>query len=313
MTLLLLFGQSESSSGVNANSDLWFRLWECAYDMSRSVKTGSVDQSLRLWVYDVDGTAITGEEFDSAGIEVSVVVRSNGRIVSTTPLTLVARSGIDTHTDSAFTEVGDGEYVVDLADTYSATAGRVVSVTFASDAMGAGHYISENLEVGQTVELDSDAKAEIVDLIYDEAMSGHTTSGTYGANLVRSLNSNNTVQITGSNHVASDVHAFQANVIDANALAASAVAEIQSGLATPAQVNAEIVDALSVDTYAELSSPPAATSSLKDKITWLFMYARNKVTQTSLARTLYRDDTTTVAGTSATSDNGTTFTKGEDT
>jgi hypothetical protein len=92
------------------------------------------------------------------------------------------------------------------------------------------------------------------------------------------------------------------------------VASIQSGLSTltAANVNAEIVDALSVDTYAELTAPPAATSSLKDKITWLFMYARNKVTQTALARTLYRDDTTTVAGTSATSDNGTTFTKGED-
>ena len=83
-------------------------------------------------------------------------------------------------------------------------------------------------------------------------------------------------------------------------------------LVTEAQVNAQVLDVLSVDTFAELVAPPAATSSLKDKITWLFMYARNKVTQTALARTLYRDDTTTVAGTSTTSDNGTTFTKGED-
>lgn len=79
-----------------------------------------------------------------------------------------------------------------------------------------------------------------------------------------------------------------------------------------AQVNAEVVDVLSVDTFAELTAPPAATSSLKDKITWLFMYARNKVTQTATQRKVYRDDTTTVAGTSTTSDNGTTFTKGED-
>ena len=83
-------------------------------------------------------------------------------------------------------------------------------------------------------------------------------------------------------------------------------------LVTEAQVNAQVLDVLSVDTFAELSAPPAATSSLKDKITWLFMYARNKVTQTATTRTLYRDDTTTVAGTSGTSDNGTTFTKGED-
>jgi hypothetical protein len=83
-------------------------------------------------------------------------------------------------------------------------------------------------------------------------------------------------------------------------------------LVTTAQVNAQMLDVLSVDTFAELTAPPAATSSLKDKITWLFMYARNKVTQTATQRKVYRDDTTTVAGTSATSDNGTTFTKGED-
>ena len=79
-----------------------------------------------------------------------------------------------------------------------------------------------------------------------------------------------------------------------------------------AEVNAQVLDVLSVDTFAELAAPPAATSSLKDKITWLFMYARNKVTQTAAQRKVYLDDGTTVAGTSATSDNGTTFTKGED-
>ena len=83
-------------------------------------------------------------------------------------------------------------------------------------------------------------------------------------------------------------------------------------LVTAAQVNAQVLDVLSVDTFAELSAPPAATSSLKDKITWLFMYARNKVTQTAAQRKLYRDDGTTVAGTSGTTDDGTTFTKGED-
>ena len=53
-----------------------------------------------------------------------------------------------------------------------------------------------------------------------------------------------TVQVTGSNHVAADIHELQAGVItaadfaagaiDANALAADAVTEIQSGLATAA-------------------------------------------------------------------------------
>ena len=53
-----------------------------------------------------------------------------------------------------------------------------------------------------------------------------------------------TVSVTGSNHVAADIHELQAgvitasdfapNAIDADALAADAVAEIQSGLATAA-------------------------------------------------------------------------------
>jgi hypothetical protein len=48
------------------------------------------------------------------------------------------------------------------------------------------------------------------------------------------VNSNNSLQITGSNHAAADVHEFQADAITAAALAADAVAEIQAGLATSA-------------------------------------------------------------------------------
>ena len=129
--------------------------------MSRAVTTGSVDQSIRVWAYDVDGAAITGEAYNSAGISVSVVVRSAGRIVSTTALTLVARSGVGVHTDSAFTEVGSGEYVVDLADSYSATANRQVSVTLTSTAIAGGYVLSETLAVGVAVELDSATQTQI--------------------------------------------------------------------------------------------------------------------------------------------------------
>ena len=90
--------------------------------------------------------------------------------------------------------------------------------------------------------------------------------------------------------------------------------ELQTAtLATQAKadVNAEVVDALSTDTYAELSAPPAATSSLKDKITYVFQWLRNKSTQTSSQRKLYADDGTTVVATETTSDDGTTYTKGE--
>ena len=49
-----------------------------------------------------------------------------------------------------------------------------------------------------------------------------------------------TVSVTGSHHVAADVHAFQPDVITAAALATDAVQEIQSGLATLANQTAII-------------------------------------------------------------------------
>lgn len=316
---------------------------------------------------------------------------------------------------AAFTDEAAGEYEL-IAFVGSVPVARwFVTLTLTTATFQARDKVG-------AVELDSAAILAVADQVWDEAMSGHTTAGTYGGRIVRATSSNTEVQITGSNHIAADVHEFQtgvitagdfaANSITASALATDAVTEIQTGLATaatalsttqwtntlatdlgttnttvatnlnatvssrstqtsvdtiddlldtempaltaavaaeavktsaikaktdnlptdpadqslveaaitaatsplatPAQVNAEVVDVLSVDTFAELSAPPAATSSLKDKLTWLFMYARNKVTQTATTRTLYRDDTTTVAGTSGTSDNGTTFTKGED-
>lgn len=137
--------------------------------------------------------------------------------------------------------------------------------------------------------------------------------------------------------------------IDADAITADAVTEIQSGLATAAslatvagyldteiaailqdtgtdipaqitalnnlsaaQVNAEVVDALTTDTYAEPGAgAPAATASLKDKIGYLYKAWRNKITQTSTSYTLYGDDTTTAHHTATVGDDGTTFTKSE--
>lgn len=112
------------------------------------------------------------------------------------------------------------------------------------------------------------------------------------------------------------------DAIAASKIASDAVTEIQNGLATAAsiaalndlsaaEVNAEMVDALDTDAYAELGAVPAANASLADKITWLAMLARNKITQTATTQTLRNDADSGNVGTSTVSDNGTTFTKGE--
>lgn len=293
----------------------------------------------------------------------SVAVRKNGAS-SADSVTITKRSATTGLYDCSYNPAAEVE-----GDTFQLEETATVTGTTTSSATYTSQFSVRAVHAG-AVELDSASVNAVADQVWDEATSGHTTAGTYGGRIVRATNTNVEVQITGSNHIAADVHELQAGVITAgdfaansitaSALATDAVTEIQSGLAsqssvdtltsyvdteiaaikaktdnlpsdpadqslveaaitaatsplaTPAQVNAQVLDVLTTDTFAELSAPPAATSSLKDKITWLFMYARNKVTQTALARTLYRDDTTTVAGTSATSDNGTTFTKGED-
>jgi hypothetical protein len=78
-----------------------------------------------------------------------------------------------------------------------------------------------------------------------------------------------------------------------------------------ADVNAEVVDALSTDTYAEPAAVPAATATLAAKVGWLAALARNKVTQTATEQTVLADDGTTQVATATVSDDGTTYTRGE--
>jgi hypothetical protein len=89
------------------------------------------------------------------------------------------------------------------------------------------------------------------------------------------------------------------------------VQSLSLGTQAKADVNAEVLDVLVTDTHAEPASVPAATSSLKDKIGWLFMLGRNKRTQTSSTENVRNDADSATIGTSTKSDDGTTFTRGK--
>jgi hypothetical protein len=85
-----------------------------------------------------------------------------------------------------------------------------------------------------------------------------------------------------------------------------------SSRATPAQVNTEVLDVLNVDTFAEPGqAAPPATSSLVAKISYLYKFLRNRITQTSTTLSVYADDATTVDQKATVSDNGTTYDRGE--
>lgn len=79
-----------------------------------------------------------------------------------------------------------------------------------------------------------------------------------------------------------------------------------------ADVNAEVLDVLNTDTFAEPGQEaPAATNTLAKKIGYLFKLLRNKLTQSATELKVYADDGTTVDQKATISDDGTTYTRGE--
>ena len=82
--------------------------------------------------------------------------------------------------------------------------------------------------------------------------------------------------------------------------------------AMKASVNAEVVDALNVDTYAEIGQEgPAATQTIRKMLGYLYKAWRNRSTQTATDYKLYADDATTVDQKATVSDDATTFDSGE--
>lgn len=177
-----------------------------------------------------------------------------------------------------------GEAGVDWANVGSpATSVNLSGTTVGTvSALGAGSITATVVATGaiDADALATDAVAEIADGVWDEARSGHVAAGTFGEG-VASVQGN----VTGS----------------VGSLGATAKSDVK----------AEVVNALTTDTYAEPASVPAATSSLKDKIGWLFTLSRNKKLQTATTQTLRDDADAAAIATSAVSDDGTTATIGE--
>lgn len=74
---------------------------------------------------------------------------------------------------------------------------------------------------------------------------------------------------------------------------------------------APVVLELQLDELADPQVVPPANANVDEKISWLYALARNRITQTSTTQTLYQDDGTSTAATSATSDNAGTFERAE--
>jgi hypothetical protein len=68
---------------------------------------------------------------------------------------------------------------------------------------------------------------------------------------------------------------------------------------------------LNLIVMSDISAVPAMTAALPLAVNWIFAQARNKVDTTSSENRVYKDDGSTVLGTAALSDDGTTAVRGE--
>ena len=82
--------------------------------------------------------------------------------------------------------------------------------------------------------------------------------------------------------------------------------------ATAANVNTQVLDVLNTDTFAEPGDEiPTSTTTLVDKIGYLYKFMRNKIETTATKINVYNDAGDNIDHTSTISDDDTTFTRGE--
>jgi len=134
-------------------------------------------------------------------------------------------------------------------------------------------------------------------------------TGNIGGNLAGSVGSvvGNVAAVTGN--VGGNVAGSVGSVVNLNAQLVDAAITTR---ATPAQVNAEVVDALATDTYVEPGQgAPAATTTLAAKVNYIYKFARNKIEQTNNTLSIYNDAGNVVDQKAAVSDDNTTYTRAE--
>ena len=206
---------------------------DAAAGLYRLIATNSGGTLLAQWWVDLTLTTAT---FQSYEMPVSVVQSGLSTLDAAGVRTAIgmASANLDTQLSDIPT-VAEFEARTILASAYFDPAvDAVANVTTVGSVTGSVTVGTNNDKTGYSLATTPPTAAAIADAVWDEGTAGHTTADTYGGRIVRSTNSNVGVQITGSNHIAADVHEFQADVLTSNATAASFVTEVQSGLATAA-------------------------------------------------------------------------------
>lgn len=299
---------------------------------------GNVTGSTGSVVGNVGGNVVGSVASVVATVD-SNLIEMGGVAQSATDLKDFADAGYDPATNKV-----QGVVLVDTTTTNTDMRGTdnaalaATALTNATWTDARAGYL-DNLNIGENVAGVSDVATAAVtaDAVWDEARAGHVGAGSFGEG-VASVQGNVTGSVgsvTGAvgsvtGNVGGDV---QGNVDGSVAsvtgnvggnvtgTVASVVGNVGGNvtgsvgsLAAQAKtdVNAEVVDALATDTYAEPGQEaPAATNTLATKIGYLFKAFRNKIVQDATTLEIYNDAGAVVDQKATISDDGTDYTRGE--
>ena len=236
----------------------------------------------------------------------------------------------------AFTFIGTGAVPATIqiftafpqtGDSYArigAPAGASVSADVASIKTDTGTTIPAALTV-----IDDFLDTEIAAIKTKTDYLPSATAGAAGGLFIAGTNAATSVSITGNitgnlsgsvGSVTGSVGSVTGSVGSVTGAVGSVTGAVGSvtgsigslGATAKSDVNAEVLDVLNTDTFAEpAQGAPGATITLAQKIGYLYKAWRNKATQTATDYKLYNDDAATVDHKATVSDDGTTFTRGE--
>jgi hypothetical protein len=275
--------------------------------------SGTIDLNGVFGTVTIAGTA-AGGTVASNGVIGTYANTSTGATVTNNAVSLAT---INTEVDTALNTAIPGSPTADSINQ------RIAAIDDLTQASGAGDLAAVHTKLGSPVDLgggatiafnlsdieaqtdDIPSAATIADAVWDETSTGHVSAGKAGTQLWTNVDA--ILEDTGTtlDDLVDGVESELAKVPKSDS-------NVTWNATALASVNAEVVDALNTDTYAEPGQgAPGATISLAAKIGYLYKSWRNKKTQTATTRSIYDDAGTTVDQKATDSDDGTTFTKGE--
>jgi uncharacterized protein YjbJ (UPF0337 family) len=290
------------------------------------LRQSTASQSVLIgpFVDSTDGnTAETGLTIDAADIRLS---KNGANIVG-------KNSGGGTHDEL-------GYYTITLDATDTDTVGRLQLMVQEAGALPVYHEfwvleeaVFDALFGASALGYVANAPVNVAQISADATAADNLEAaldGTGGVTITAAVTGNITGNLSGSvgsvtGAVGSVTGNVGGNVTGSVGSVAGAVASVTGNVGgnvtgsvgslaaqAKADVNAEVVDALSTDTYAEPGQgTPGATIALAAKIGYLYKAWRNRHTQTASEYALYADDATTKDQEAVVSDDGTTFERGE--